>query len=119
MLNLAEAYTRKTEPDHEKAISLLNKIREKRFVPYTPLTSAALSLEGELGKVLLAKVLHERRVELCYEGYRWFDCKRFQIEIKHTTETGTYVLKGNDLRYVLQIPDAELSANPAMVPNPR
>lgn len=119
ILNLAEAYTRKADPGYEKAISLLNKIREKRFDPYVPLTGTSLSSQGELGKVLLDKVLDERRVELCYEGYRWFDCKRFQIEIKHTIETGTYTLKGNDLRYVLQIPEAELSANPAMTPNPR
>ena len=104
ILNLAEAYTRKADPDYEKAISLLNKIREKRFDPYVPLTGTSLSSQGELGKVLLDKVLDERRVELCYEGYRWFDCKRFQIEIKHTIETGTYTLKGNDLRYVLQNP---------------
>lgn len=119
MLNLAEAYTRQVEPNYKKAISLLNKIREKRFSPYTPLTAASLSSEGGLGEVLLAKILNERQVELCYEGYRWFDCKRFRIELKHTIETGIYTLKGNDLRYVLQIPDAELSANPAMVPNPR
>lgn len=120
MLNLAEAYTRNKKPDYEKAIGLLNKIREKRFEPYTPLTLDALSAgEGESGKAVLDKIINERRVELCYEGYRWFDCKRFQMEIKHTIETGTFTLAGSDLRYVLQIPELELSSNPGMTPNPR
>lgn len=119
ILNLAEAYIRKAEPDYEKAISLLNKIREKRFDPYVALTTTSLSSQGQLSEVLFDKILNERRVELCYEGYRWFDCKRFGIELKHTIETGTYTLKGNDLRYIIQIPEAELSANPAMVSNPR
>lgn len=120
ILNLAEAYIRKKNPDYEKAIGLLNKIREKRFSPYTPLTLEDLSAGGgESGKAVLDKIINERRVELCYEGYRWFDCKRFQLEIKHTIETGTYTLEGSDLRYVLQIPELELSSNPGMTPNPR
>lgn len=120
MLNLAEAYTRKKAPDFEKAIGLLNKIREKRFDPYTPITLETLSAgEGDQKKAVLDKIINERRVELCYEGYRWFDCKRFQIEIKHTIETGTYTLAGDDLRYALQIPELELSSNLGMLPNPR
>lgn len=120
MLNLAEAYVRQATPDYEKAIGLLNKIREKRFKPYTPLTLGSFPAEeAGLGKAVLDKIINERRVEFCYEGYRWFDCKRFQMEIEHTIESGTYTLAGDDLRYALQIPELELSYNPSMIPNPR
>jgi starch-binding outer membrane protein, SusD/RagB family len=120
-LNRAEAFVRKSSPDLNNAIDDLNMIRKQRFLNYIPLTIKSVSTNTdytEVENVLLA-VLRERRLELCYEGFRWFDLKRFKIQITHSSESGDKVLKSNDLRYVLQIPEKELSANKLMEPNPR
>jgi hypothetical protein len=63
-------------------------------------------------------VLHFRRIETIFDGYRWFDIKRYGIEINHAI--GRNVVKSllyNDLRRAIQIPQEVISAG--MVPNPR
>ncbi len=62
-------------------------------------------------------VLHFRRIETIFDGYRWFDLKRYGIEIQHTigrsrTETLTY----DDPRRAIQLPQEVISAG--MKPNP-
>lgn len=60
-----------------------------------------------------------RRKEFCQEGMRWFDIKRFHIEVEH----GVYgsatklILKSDDPRRAIQIPSSALSYG--MTPNPR
>ena len=53
------------------------------------------------------------------EGGRWFDIKRFDIEITHEAyQTGaTDVLARRDLRRAVQIPEEVISYG--VVPNPR
>jgi len=115
MYNAAEAAIRKANPNPQYAIDKLNAILAKRLRPYT-----ALQLSNfPTTQALLDKVIDERNRELCYEGYRWFDIKRFNIPISHWTENGTIHLPANDLRRVFQIPVPELTANPLMEPNPR
>jgi len=63
-------------------------------------------------------VLHFRRIETMFDGYRWFDIKRYGIEIDHAigrdrVETLLY----NDLRRAIQIPQEVVSAG--LAPNPR
>ncbi|HLP04595.1 MAG TPA: RagB/SusD family nutrient uptake outer membrane protein [Paludibacter sp.] len=63
-------------------------------------------------------ILHFRRIETMFDGYRWFDLKRYGIEIKHAigldrTETLVY----NDPRRAIQLPKEVIGAG--MVPNPR
>ena len=63
-------------------------------------------------------ILHFRRIETIFDGYRWFDLKRYGIEITHAigrsrVETLTY----NDPRRAIQLPQEVVSAG--MVPNPR
>lgn len=117
LLNQAEAYMRQAKPDYNAAIANLNKLLAKRHSPFTSLTAAQFS--GNLNEALLTRVYTERRLELAYEGFRWFDIKRLNLSIEHRTETGTQTLAVNDNRYAIQIPFRELSINKAMVPNPR
>lgn len=115
-LILAEAYAQKNELD--KAVGYLNQLRKEKFMEgqYTPLQAGDFNKNSLLDKVYL-----ERRLELCFEGHRWFDLRRTtRPAIEHTGVRGQKaVLKENDPRYVLQIPANELSVNPEIGTNPR
>ena len=62
--------------------------------------------------------LHFRRLETIHDGLRWFDLKRYGIEITH--QRGTDPLRRlawNDDRRAFQLPQKVLIAG--MAPNPR
>ena len=65
------------------------------------------------------KIIHERRMELAFEGHRWFD----MIRLDH----GNYAIKFlksigknnvNKVRLLFPIPQTEIDANPLMTQNP-
>ncbi len=66
----------------------------------------------------LKGILDLKRKEFVQEGQRWFDIKRFNIEITRKDENGiiTNTLKADDLRRAIQIPQgaqaAGITANP-------
>jgi len=63
-------------------------------------------------------VLHFRRIETMFDGYRWFDIKRYGIEITHAIgKNRVEKLVYNDERRAIQLPQEVISAG--MVPNPR
>lgn len=73
-------------------------------------------------------VLHLRRIETLHDGMRWFDIKRYGIEIDHTISTGTKVtdvvtkhLVWNDSRRALQLPQTVIDAvaSGRLTPNDR
>jgi hypothetical protein len=67
---------------------------------------------------LIHCVLHFRRIETMFDGYRWFDIKRYGIEIEHNIAgKGTDKLVYNDLRRAIQLPQEVISAG--LEPNPR
>lgn len=73
--------------------------------------------EGSDQENILQCVLHLRRNETVHEGLRWFDIKRYGIEIGHNIAGGTTdVLKADDPRRAIQLPGnviaAGLPANP-------
>ena len=56
-------------------------------------------------------VLHFRRIETLFDGYRWFDIKRYGIEVTHKIgRTRVETLTINDPRRALQIPSEVISA---------
>lgn len=62
-------------------------------------------------------ILHLRRIETIHEGLRWYDIKRYGIEISHNREGLTPdILTKDDPRRAFQLPqdviDAGLDANP-------
>jgi hypothetical protein len=63
-------------------------------------------------------ILHFRRIETIFDGLRWFDIKRYGIEISHAIgRTRVETLLYNDYRRAIQLPQEVISAG--MVPNPR
>ena len=67
---------------------------------------------------LIHCVLHFRRIETMFDGYRWFDIKRYGIEIDHNIAgKGVDKLVYNDPRRAIQLPQEVISAG--LEPNPR
>lgn len=115
MYNAAEASVRKSNPDFNYAIEKMNTILEQRWRPYAPLKLEDFTTE----EAMIDKILDEKNRELCYEGYRWFDVKRYEIPVTHWDGRKEIYLPPNDPRRLIQIPFSELDANPEMEPNPR
>jgi starch-binding outer membrane protein, SusD/RagB family len=62
-------------------------------------------------KPLIDCVLHFRRMETLYDGMRWFDIKRYGIEITHKIGSSRVeTLKWDDPRRAIQIPAEIISA---------
>jgi len=71
-------------------------------------------------KTILTIVLElERRKEFIIQGMRWFDIKRFELEVDHDLRDGAIItLEENDKRKVLQIPESAIEVG-GLKPNPR
>ncbi len=83
-----------------------------------------IDAEGSVQECMLQQVLNSKRVETSYEGYRWFDVRRYGITVHRRVmdETGvpfmcTDSLVAGDLRSALQVPMDVISAG--IDPNPR
>ena len=109
LLLKAEAYLGKNDPAN--AAILVNKIR----------TRAKL---GNLSTVTIDDVLNERRLELAYEGQRWFDLVRNDkvISVMNTLNSRDAGRLPMDLvtleKTILPIPQPQIDKNPSMVQNP-
>lgn len=74
-----------------------------------------------------AGILDERRLELCYEGFRYIDIKRLGVLAnraidRHPTDDQIKSLPttipNGDYRFTLPIPQREVSGNPTIQQNP-
>ncbi len=122
-LNRAEAYyMRNTAGDQALALADLNKIRQNRYTDYNPLISV------EIGQPLIDAIDLQRRLELAFEGHRFFDLKRRGLGVQRST-FGDYATGGGtpapvltlpaaDTRFLLPIPQQELDINPNLKQNP-
>ncbi len=106
LLNYAEAGARLAAGVDADAISKLNMVRDRSRVSAPQYTVASFVTKQDLINAILA----ERRIELAFEGHRYFDLKRTKssytrIDSDRTTViTATY---GTD-KYILPIPQAEV-----------
>ena len=102
-LNRAEAnYNLGREAD---ALADLNLIRRRAgLVDRTTLT----------GIPLLTEILRQRRIELAFEGSRWFDLKRRGSDI---VKTPTNILPFTDFRILAPLPVREITNNPNLRQN--
>lgn len=120
-LNRAEAYMnlyrQGNQEAGQRALDDLNLLRQNR---YRISTNVELTNADDLQTLLRS----ERRKELCYEGFRFFDLKRYGMpRIEHTLipESGTattYVLEERDPAYCVPFPDNALEHNENLLQNP-
>lgn len=115
-LNRAEAYVQLG--NDKEALADLNSLRKKRIENYEDKSLTDINN-------LLEEVRLERRLELCFEGHRWFDLRRYgmpSISHKYKTKLSDpwiiYTLKEKDPLYILPIPRLILESNPALKQNP-
>ena len=121
VLRAEEVLLNKAEAQFElglDALSTLNELRDLRYVAYAG---------GEIGSALEDAIQFERRVELSFEGHRFFDLKRRGEPVMRSTMgdvidgTGTPpdfpTLAADNFRFQLPIPIAEINANQNIVQN--
>jgi hypothetical protein len=73
MLLRAEALNKKGGAQNQtEALDLLNRIRTRAEIPAFATVDEAEAMYGDLESA----ILHERSIELCFEGHRWFDLVR-------------------------------------------
>jgi starch-binding outer membrane protein, SusD/RagB family len=94
--------------DATGALALLNLLRTNRGL--TPVTLA--------GQALLDEIILQRRLELAFEGNRWFDLKRLGLNIPKPAVSGAATVPYTDFRILQQIPITEITLNPNLVQNP-
>lgn len=96
--------------DTAEAIALLNRIRDRAGLG---------NYNGEQSLEAVDKaIFQERRVELMYEGHRWFDLKRKGYE---TARDAIQMAKGIDIaefELLLPIPQEERDKNELLTQNP-
>lgn len=109
MLLKAEAHARLQTPENGVALTLLNSIRNRAGL--TSLTEATAT--SEYGDVVSA-IMHERRIELCFEGHRWFDLVRTDKAIEVMGPINDLLLPGNIL---WPIHEDALNRNPSLDQN--
>jgi hypothetical protein len=122
LLNRAEAYYRAN--NEAAAIADLVLLKSNRYSSYDPTADNALT-----GQALLNEILLQRRLELAFEGDRFWDLKRRNESVirdgskgERADGTGTpYVfttLTAGDYRFQLPFPQTEVNFNTNLKQNP-
>ena len=141
LLTLAEAEARQTAILSDRAISLLNAVRNRALV--NPATEAYTTASFADKVALVKAILLERRIELLAEGRRWSDISRLTGENNPNYSPGGVPAKASngtqgaaiygcgvaytptraaipysDYRFIWPIPADEITQNPVIVQNP-
>jgi tetratricopeptide (TPR) repeat protein len=88
-----------------EALSYLNQIRTRaRLAPKTEMSQTQFRIAIE----------QERRVELAFEGHRWFDLLRTGRAIEVMNSKG-FNISGRDLLF--PVPQSQIDVNPALIQN--
>jgi tetratricopeptide (TPR) repeat protein len=112
LLNLAEAYYKLNDETNAKI--RLNQVAMNRDPSFTGYTST--------GAALLNDILNERRKELAFEGFRYYDLQRLNRDVVRVNLNSNYqagvplTIPAGNFRRLLPIPQAELDANPNILP---
>lgn len=124
LIRTSEMYMTRAEANYNlknypEALSDLNLLRAKRYSDYEEGTEAGSALEKEIQL--------QRRLELAFEGHRFFDLKRRHEDVirddKGFLADGTGAssdaqeVSADSPYYVLPIPQSEIDANENMIQN--
>lgn len=81
-------------------------------------------LSTNSGTALIDEIILQKRIELWGEGYAWFDMKRLGVPLtrdypgsNHAT-FGKFNIPAGDNRFIFQVPQAEIDANPLIEQSP-
>lgn len=106
---LIAAEARALSGDEGGAQTILNALRSNRGLTDTFLT----------GQALLDLILNERRVELAFEGHRWYDLKRLEKDIVKPASLNTNTVPYSDYRMLAPLPSNEVTLNKLLQQNPK
>ncbi|WP_428664657.1 RagB/SusD family nutrient uptake outer membrane protein [Runella sp.] len=138
LLNSAEAEARLASGVSDRALSLLNAVRNRALA--APATEAYTAAGFADKKALITAILFERRVEFLAEGKRWADIHRNAVDADFTTGgipakyangaqgAALYSVGGainptqaaipySDFKFIWPIPDNEITQNPIIKQN--
>ncbi len=118
-LNRAESHARLGQDG--PALTALDEVRSNRYAGFTS--------GGETGTALLDAIMLERRLELAFEGHRFFDLKRWGLPVNRSATDGDIAdgsgtpadfltLSATDHRFQLPIPQREINVFPEFQQNP-
>lgn len=140
LLTLAEANARSASGISQRAIDLLNVVRNRSLA--TPTTQQYTAASFASQTALVKAILLERRIEFVCEGKRWGDISRLAPDVTYTTGgipakailgAGGLALYNNglgytptqiaipysDYRFIWPIPASEIVSNPVVMQNPQ
>lgn len=86
LLNRAEAYYRSGNPAAALADLLL--LKTNRYLPYDPTQATGNGDEALAGQALLNEIYLQRRLELAFEGDRFWDLKRRNLPVQRDGTKG-------------------------------
>lgn len=121
MLNKAEAYAHPSVADDAAALIALDAVRSQRYAGFVS--------GGETGVALQNAIALERRLELAFEGHRFYDLKRTGQGVMRSATNGDLAdgtgtpavgtsLPAGDFRFQLPIPQDAINANTNTAQNP-
>lgn len=133
-LNLAEAAV--CNDDEPAAKRVLKMLQENRI---DAAFYDAAKIDALSGEQLMKFIRDERQRELCLEGHRWFDLRRYRVAARYPQEVTLehvfaatssdapyhfiwqrkFTLPNDDPAWVLPLPVAEIDKNTGMIDNPR
>ncbi|MCP4458396.1 MAG: RagB/SusD family nutrient uptake outer membrane protein [Cytophagales bacterium] len=122
LLNRAEANA--WQGNLDEAIADLQVLSDNRFSGGTPVLTLSVLQDfynstNDQNNVLSYIIFLARRKEFIMQGMRWFDIKRYELEVVHDLADGSLIrLESDDLRKVLQIPQSAQDVG-GLEPNPR
>ncbi len=114
LLILAEADARTA--DETNARKWLNEVAQQRDPSFAGFTST--------GQTLIDDIIQERRKELAFEGDRYWDIVRLNLDVTRINLDNNYpsntplTLPAGDDKRIWPIPQTEIDANPNIVQNP-
>jgi hypothetical protein len=107
LLNRAEGLAQTATGVSAEAITLLNQVRNRSKPDTTPSYTVASFADKA---ALIEAILLERRLELAFEGHRYYDLMRYK-------RNSSRIAYGAE-RAVLPIPQVDVQQNPNLVQNP-
>jgi len=109
-LHLIRAEARAEQNNIAGGLAELNALRAARGVPAATATNR---------QELINAIMLERRLELAYEGHRFYDQKRRGMDIQRPSAIGANAtVPYTDFRILAQWPTAQVNLNPLLQQNP-